>query len=104
MASPIVVTIPHNLSKAEARARIASGFDRLKSQLGAAPMSGLRQAWEGDRLTFQAQTLGQTLAARIDVREKDVRIEIDLPAFLRAIAEKIAGKVQREGRLLLEHK
>lgn len=34
----------------------------------------------------------------------DVKIEVDLPGLLGAFADKIAGKLKREGALLLEKK
>ncbi|GAM97615.1 hypothetical protein U91I_01242 [alpha proteobacterium U9-1i] len=104
MAQPISITIPHRLGKAEARARIVGGFDRLKSQITAAHIANFTQGWDGDRLTFQAQGLGQTITGRLDVNETDIRMEIDLPAFLANLADKIAGKLRREGQLLLEKK
>lgn len=104
MAAPITVTIPHKLGKAEARTRIANGFAQLTGQLGAMPLSSMQQAWDGDRLSFSAQTLGQTFTGRIDVNDADIRIEVDLPAFLANLADKIAGRLKRQGTLLLEKK
>lgn len=108
MAQPITVTIPHKLGKAEARSRIAGGFDQIKDQLGAQSgmmaLTRFSQLWDGDRLSFTAQALGQTIAGRIDVHENDVRIEIDLPALLAGFAEKIVGKLRKQGTLLLEKK
>ncbi len=104
MAAPITITIPHRLGKAEARNRIAGGFDQLKSQISGASLAQMQQNWEGDRLNFAAQALGQTISGRIDVTDADVRIEVDLPAFLAGLADKIAGKLKRQGTLLLEKK
>jgi hypothetical protein len=104
MAQPITITIPHNLGKAEARARLVGGFDKLSGQLGALSMSQFRQVWDGDRWSFSAQALGQVIAGRVDVNEKDVRVEIDLPALLAGMASKIADKLRTQGRLLLEKK
>lgn len=104
MAPPITITIPHRLGKAEARVRIEQGFDRLKAQVGGAQFARFQQGWTGDRLDFHAQGLGQTITGRIDVSDTDVRIEVDLPAFLAGIADKIAGRLRKEGRLLLEKK
>jgi Putative polyhydroxyalkanoic acid system protein (PHA_gran_rgn) len=104
MATPITITIPHKLGKTEARARIASGFDQLKSQIAGAQIANFQQAWADDRLTFSAQGLGQTINGRLDVNENDIRIEVDLPAFLAGLADKIAGRLKRQGALLLEKK
>jgi hypothetical protein len=104
MAQPITITIPHKLGKAEARARVAEGFSKLSAQVASASIANFQQDWEDDRLSFRAQTLGQTVAGRLDVNESDIRIEVDLPAFLAGLADKIAGKLKREGTLLLEKK
>lgn len=104
MATPITVTIPHNLGKAEARKRLSEGFAGLQSQIAGAPVANLQQAWADDRLSFSAGVLGQRVSGRVDVGERDVRIEVDLPAFLAGIADKIAGRLKKQGRLLLEKK
>jgi hypothetical protein len=104
MATPITINIPHKLGKTEARARISEGFSKLSSQVAGAHIANFQQGWEGDRLSFRAQTLGQTISGRLDVNENDIRIEVDLPAFLAGLADKIAGKLKREGALLLEDK
>jgi hypothetical protein len=104
MAQPITITIPHKLGKTEARARVSEGFGKLTSQVTSAHLANFQQGWEGDRLSFRAQTLGQTIAGRLDVGDNDIRIEVDLPAFLANLADKIAGKLKREAALLLEDK
>lgn len=104
MGAPITVTIPHKLGKAEARARIIAGFDKLTEQIGGAHIAKFQQAWAGDQLHFSAQGLGQTVTGRVDVGETELRIEVDLPAFLAGLANKISGKLKEQGRLLLEKK
>jgi hypothetical protein len=104
MATPITITIPHKLGKAEARARIEQGFDQLKGQIASANLAQFEHAWTDDRLSFSARTLGQTITGRLDVSDRDLKIEVDLPAFLVGLGDRIAGKLRREGRLLLEKK
>jgi putative polyhydroxyalkanoate system protein len=104
MGRPITITLPHQLGKAEARSRIANGFGQLEAQMAAASVSNVRQAWSGDRLNFSAQALGQTFNGAIDVGEQDIRIEVDLPGLLGMFGKKIAGSLQRQGRLLLDKK
>ena len=104
MATPVTVTIPHKLGKSEARSRIEHGFGQLKGQIAAANIARFQQGWAGDRMSFSAQALGQRLTGRIDVAEHEVRIEVDLPAFLVGFADKLAAKLQSQGRRLLEKK
>jgi Putative polyhydroxyalkanoic acid system protein (PHA_gran_rgn) len=106
MAKPIAVRIPHTLGKDEARRRIAEGFGRLRQQLsgGLAGFIAFEERWEGDRLHFSGGGLGQKITGRIDVFADSVQMQIDLPDMLAAIADRIAGKLQKEGQLLLEKK
>jgi hypothetical protein len=104
MAAPISIVIPHRLGKAEARQRIEQGFGRLQAQMVGSPIANMQQAWAEDVLAFSATAVGQRVSGRLEVRDADVRIEVDLPAFLAGLADAIAGKLRREGRLLLEKK
>ena len=71
MAKPIVVTIPHQLGKAEARQRIEDGINRMGHQFGEG--AKLTKAWSGDCLSFSAKVVGQAVAGRLDVLEDAVR-------------------------------
>lgn len=104
MGSPVTVTIPHRLGRAEARNRLAASVDQLRDQLAAVSATNFHQAWAGDRLTFQAQALGQTITGAIDVNDADIRIEVELPGLLGMFGKKIAGRLQRQGPLLLDKK
>jgi hypothetical protein len=100
---PIVVTIPHRMTKAEARSRIAGGMGQIRGQL--APFaSAVEESWDEDRLDFRVVALGQTVAGRIDVEDENVRVEVDLPWMLAALGRKIADRVRHQGTLLLEKK
>jgi len=106
MARPVSVNIPHSLGKDEARRRIEEGFGRMRQQMvgGMGAMLAFQERWEGDRLHFEGGGLGQKVSGRLDVLPDSVRVEIDLPEILAAIADKIAGRVQSEGQKLLEKK
>lgn len=104
MARPVTVTIPHELGKAEARNRVAASVGQLRDQFAAMSVSNFQHVWSGDRLTFQALALGQTITGGIDVNDTDLRIEVMLPGMLGFFAKKIATGLQRQGTLLLEKK
>lgn len=99
MSKPLVVTIPHELGRAEARRRIETGVAQLVGQ--AAAVGELTQAWEGDLLRFSMRVLGQTISGSVLVAEHDVRLEVLLPAVLGMLAGRLKGKIQDEGRVLL---
>ena len=103
MATPITVSIPHQLGRAEARRRIETGFSKIVQQL---PLSGgaCTQRWDGDRLSFGVAAMGQTVAGVIDVLDDAVAIEIELPGVLGMIAGGLKDRLQKMGQLLLTKK
>lgn len=96
----MVVTIPHELGRAEARRRIDGGVAQLTQQLGA--IGNLRQSWDGDVLKFELSAIGQMVTGAIAVADREVRIEIVLPGIFAMIAGKVKARMQREGQVLLE--
>ena len=103
MSQPVVVTIPHQLGRFEARRRIDEGIGQLTQQFAA--MGEVKHAWEeGDVLRFTVSTLGQAVSGFIEVTEQSVRLEVLLPGFLAMIASKVKGRLQKEGQILLEDK
>lgn len=100
MTKPIIVDLPHRLGAAEAKRRIAGGIGQLTDHL---PGGGtVRSAWEGDRLNLAVHAMGQEVAAKIDVQEAIVRLEVELPAFLSFFGSKVEKLIRRHGSELLE--
>ncbi len=102
MSQPVVVSIPHKLGREEAARRLKTGLERMHGSFGGLSFS--EQTWTDDRLQFRASALGQTAAGAIDVADDHVRIELHLPWFLAALAEKAKALMQQQGRILLEKK
>ena len=103
MPRPVVVDIPHELGKDGARQRLQNGFGRIRDQFGFGGLA-VEERWEGDRLHFSAGGLGQKVVGRVDVMDKLVRIELDLPWALAVLAEKLQGRIKSAATLLLENK
>jgi hypothetical protein len=101
MSRPLNITIPHALGVAEARRRIESGFAELGKSIPGG-MAESRQAWDGDRMSFSLQAMGQGLGGWLEVFADRVVMEINLPGFLAMLGGKIRSGVEKEGRLLLE--
>lgn len=99
MSKAVVVSIPHELGRAEARRRIDEGVGRLTSQIG--PIGEIQQTWEGDTLRFSVQAIGQTVTGTIEVQEHEARLEVYLPAIFAMIASKVQGRLRQEGQILL---
>ena len=101
MSRPVVVTIPHRLSRQEAVKRLKAGFSNVRSSFGQGFVV-VKDEWAGDHLDFRASLLGQTTIGSVDVADDHVRLEVQLPWVLALLAEKAKALVQREGRLMLE--
>ena len=105
MPRPVTVTISHDLGKDEARRRVAEGFAKFKDSITGGFMFSFSEEWTGeDRLSFTAKGFGQRIVGTIDIFPQHVRIEATLPNLLAAIAETITGRMEHQGRLLLEKK
>jgi hypothetical protein len=100
---PIRVTIPHQLGRVEARRRIEAGFGDLARNLGGSA-GALTKTWDGDRMSFSVQALGQAISGSVDVADAAVTVDVLLPGFLAMIAGKVRGRLQKQGQLLLEKK
>jgi Putative polyhydroxyalkanoic acid system protein (PHA_gran_rgn) len=103
MATPITISIPHQLGRAEARRRIEAGFASITQQLPGAG-GACSERWDGDRLTFSVAAIGQRIGGVVDVLDTTVTIEIELPGVLGLIAGGLKGRLQKAGQLLLTRK
>ena len=104
MSKAITLTIPHELGRAEAKRRIDEGFASFAQHMGAAA-GVLSKDWTGDdRLTFALAALGQRISGSIEVEDAAVRLEVLLPNLLAIVADKVRGRLKKEGQLMLEKK
>ena len=101
MPQPVIVTIPHQLGKDEAKRRLQAGFSNVRSQASSSFVT-LKDAWAGDHLDFQARLLGQSTTGSVDVADDHVRLEVQLPWLLAMVANKAKALVKRQGQLMLE--
>ncbi|MBA3367954.1 MAG: polyhydroxyalkanoic acid system family protein [Geodermatophilaceae bacterium] len=81
MAS-VDITRQHDLGVAEAKQRAQPMLDDLKSSFG---VSG---AWEGDQFVITQPAKGS-----LDVTDTTVRVQVDLPLFLRPMKGVVEAKV-----------
>ena len=104
MATPITVSIPHQLGRTEARRRIETGFAQITHLLPGAAGARCNERWDGDRLSFGVTAMGQTISGVVDVLDAAVTIEIELPGVLGMIASGLKDRLQKAGQLLLAKK
>lgn len=100
MSKPVIVEIPHELGRTEARRRIESGLGQLIEQIGS--VGELSHAWEGDLLRFSLQAIGQMVTGTIAIEERIVRLEVQLPGIFAMVANKVKGRLRDEAQLLLQ--
>src|ERR1700731_4845377 len=103
MSKALVVSIPHQLGRAEAERRIKSGLATVRTHYSAL-FHIQEENWTGDRLLFNISTLGQSASGLIDFADDHVRLEVTLPWLLALIAEKLTPAIRKEATLMLEKK
>ncbi len=104
MARPVTVTLTHDLGKAEAKDRLHKGFDQIRDVMTNGKLVKFEESWTDDGVQFRAKGLGQNITGRIECWDQYVQIEVTLPGILAKLAETIAGRVEKQGQLLLEKK
>ncbi len=99
MAAPLVVSIPHQLGREEAKRRLQSGLTRAATSL---PMLKVdEERWESDRLVFRVRALGQAATGHVDVADDHVLVEVTLPPLLQRFAQAAQAAIKNRGQLLL---
>jgi putative polyhydroxyalkanoate system protein len=99
----MTASIPHQLTRAEARRRIVEGIAQARQQYGTF-LSGLSEHWEGDTLHFTLSAVGQSVTGTAAVEDNAVRLEVVLPLMLAMLAGPIKHQIEQQGRILLGHK
>lgn len=102
MSEPMTVNIPHELGAEAARQRIANGFAKTVGSVPGGAMIKLNERWEGNRMIFEARSLGHTVSGFVDVAENVVTLTVSLPPLLASFADKLRDKVRGAGQLLLK--
>lgn len=102
MSQPVVVDLPHRLGLEEARRRIERNIGKLTDHIPGG--ADVRSTWTGNRLDLAVGAMGQQVAARIDVMESIVRLEVALPPALAFFGGMVEGLIRRQGEQLLEDK
>ena len=103
MSKPLIVEIPHQLGREEARRRLEAGIGQLKAKFGD-KVNSVDETWSGNHLDLVIKAMGQAISAGLDVESDHVRLEMQLPWMLAMLAEKAKGFIRKEGQLLLEKK
>jgi putative polyhydroxyalkanoic acid system protein len=99
----MTASIPHQLTRTEAKQRIQDQIALVRQQ-HAGIFTSLQESWTGDTLQFSAATAGQSLSGHLTVDDQMVHLTVHLPWFLSILAGSIRRRLEDEGRrLLLKH-
>ena len=101
MGTPVTVTIPHHLGKAEAERRLKAGFAQVRNTFGSS-FAVVSDTWSGDHLDFRAELLGQKADGTVDVADDHVVLKVELPWMLAMLAGKARTLIQKQGQLMLD--
>jgi hypothetical protein len=88
MSKTIVISLPHNLTAAEAQRRIAAQIDSLRNAY-VDKLAHSEVTWTGDSADIRVIALMQQITAHIDVLPDSVRVDITLPWILAGVAGKV---------------
>lgn len=94
MSRAITMTFPNDVGVDEAKRRITAQCEKVKREyvdrIGRADLG-----WVGDTAHIHVGALGQTVEATIAVGAQEIKVEVQLPWLLSAMAGKIQGLIQR---------
>ena len=101
----MMIDIPHSLGAEEAKRRLKSRIGELSSHIpgGAAEV---RSNWPTeDRMTLSVDAMGQSVSTVLDVEDKIIRLQLQLPAMLSFMSGAIEKAIRMGGAaVLLEDK
>ena len=96
----LTASIPHQLTRIEAKRRIQDQVGTLRGQHGSM-FSELKETWAGDRLDFAATAMGQSVSGHLTIDDQAVHVEVVLPWFLSLLAGTMKQRIQQDVRHVL---
>src|SRR5262249_38974678 len=96
----LTVSIPHQLTRPEAKRRIEEGIAKLRRQHGDT-LGQLSGTWNGDTMDFTLRVMATTVPGQLHVEDQVVRINVALPWALAMLAGGVKPMIEQEGRKLL---
>lgn len=97
----MTASIPHQLTRAEAKRRIQQHIGMARQQY-AAMVSDIREEWHDDQLNFAVSAMGQSISGNLTVDDDMVHLTVALPGFLGMFARTIKQRIEQQGKLILK--
>ena len=91
----LTASIPHRLTRAEAKQRILEQVGTLRSQ-HASVFANLQETWQGDTMEFSANTMGQVISGKLTVEDHAVQLDVALPWLLSMIAGTVKHRIKQQ--------
>ncbi len=105
MKKTIDVSIPHRLTRDEARSRLREGAGRIQSHFAAGTqLAQVSQTWQDYHSDFRFTAMGQSITGRMDVEADAIKLSVDVPWIFAMLGDKIRARIEQEGRKLLAAK
>lgn len=89
------VVVSHNTSREEARRIVEQRAAGLMRQI-TPHAQNIEQEWIGDTLHFRGKALGMQVKAYVEVTEREIMVDADLPLLARPLEPRIRETVERE--------
>jgi putative polyhydroxyalkanoate system protein len=96
----LTASIPHQLTRAEAKRRIQEQVGTLRRQHGTM-FTDLKESWTGDRMNFSAAAMGQTISGHLTVNDQAVNVDIALPWILSMLAGAVKQRIAQQVKHVL---
>jgi hypothetical protein len=80
----MTATIPHQLTRAEAKRRIQDQIGVVRQQYGSM-FTNLQETWTGEAMAFSLTAMGQSLSGRLTVDDQAVHLTVALPSSGRVL-------------------
>jgi hypothetical protein len=94
MSNAITVTVPHDLGVEKAKARVSEQLTMMQREY-IDKVAHSEVTWAGDVATVHVRALGQAASAQITVLKDLLRIDVQLPWLLAALAGKVQQVIAR---------
>ncbi|MFM7404767.1 MAG: polyhydroxyalkanoic acid system family protein [Erythrobacter sp.] len=95
------VTLPHNLSKEEVRRRMRAHAGEIGSFFPPG-LAHVTTGWPSeDQMSITAEVMGISIPGRVDVRDSEVVISMELPFLFNVMRAPLEAAVKKEGVRLL---
>ena len=96
----MTVNIPHALPKQEAEHRVKNLLTSVKTQFGSM-VTNVEEDWKGTVGTFKFSMSGHPVSGTIELLDKSVQVDINLPFIANLFKGKIKSTIEDQGTKLL---